>query len=211
MIGMSHRDALLAAARTLILEKGFAGTTARDLVSASGTNLGSIGYHFGSRESLLSQALEELFDEWTELLAGAAFSDEDVPPLERLTASWKATLETLGEHRALIRAFVEALAHAERSPAFRKHMRDHYRRSRRRVAGLVEAALGADAMAKGADPMVIALFLIAVFDGLAVQSRMAPKDTPSGEELISALVAARAVALEQTPGMRDEASGTRSA
>src|SRR5260221_9057014 len=113
---MSHRDALLAAARTLILEKGFAATTARDLVSASGTNLGSIGYHFGSREALLSQALEELFDEWTELLAGAALSEEDVPPVERLTASWKATLETLGERRALIRAFVEALAHAERSP-----------------------------------------------------------------------------------------------
>jgi AcrR family transcriptional regulator len=192
MAGMSHRDQLLTAAKTLILEKGFAATTARDLVSASNTNLGSIGYHFGSREALLSQALEELFDEWTELLAGAAFSDEEAPPRERLIATWKATLETLGEQRALIRAFVEALAHAERSPAFREQMRDHYRRSRRRVAELVEAALGPDAVARGADPMVIALFLIAVFDGLAVQSRMAPEDTPSGEELVRALVATRA-------------------
>jgi AcrR family transcriptional regulator len=194
MTRVSHRDALLEAARRLILEKGFAATTARDLVAASGTNLGSIGYHFGSREALLSQALEELFDEWTELLAGAAFSGEDVPPAERLTATWKAILDTLSEHRALIRAFVEALAHAERSPAFRRQMRDHYRRSRRAVARLVEAALGADAAARGADPMVIALFLIAVFDGLAVQSRMAPEDTPSGEELVSALVAARQIA-----------------
>jgi hypothetical protein len=48
--------------------------------------------------------------------------------------------------------------------------------------------------------MVIALFLIAVFDGLAVQSRMAPEDTPSGDELVGALVAARAVALEHNPG-----------
>jgi AcrR family transcriptional regulator len=191
---VSHRDSLLEAAKTLILEKGFAGTTARDLVAASGTNLGSIGYHFGSREALLSQALEELFDEWTSVLAGAAFSDEDVPPLERLTASWKATLDTLSEHRALIRAFVEAMAHAERSPAFRKQMRDHYRRSRRTVAGLVETALGPDAVAKGADPMVIALFLIAVFDGLAIQSRLAPEDTPSGEELVRALLGASAAA-----------------
>jgi AcrR family transcriptional regulator len=198
MTRVSHRDSLLEAARTLILEKGFAATTARDLVSASGTNLGSIGYHFGSREALLSQALEELFDEWTELLAGAAFSGEDLSPVERLTASWKATLDTLSEHRALIRAFVEAMAHAERSPTFRKQMRDHYRRSRRRVAGLVEAILGPGAPAKGADPMVIALFLIAVFDGLAVQSRIAPEDTPSGEELVRALVAARGVALEQS-------------
>jgi AcrR family transcriptional regulator len=197
---MSHRDALLKAAKTLIVEKGFAATTARDLVSASDTNLGSIGYHFGSREALLSQALEELFDEWTALLAVAAFSDEDVPPLERLTASWKATLDTLNEHRALIRAFIEAMAHAERSPAFRKQMRNHYRRSRRAVADLVEAAVGPEAIAKGADPMFIALFLIAVFDGLAIQSRLAPEDTPSGDELVSALVAARAGAVGHDPG-----------
>ena len=196
---MSHRDALLEAARRLILEKGFTATTARDLVAASGTNLGSIGYHFGSREALLSQALEELFDEWAELVAGAAFSEQEAPPLERLTASWKATLDTLGEHQALIRAFVEALAHAEHSPEFRKQMRGHYRRIQRRVARLVEAALGPDAAAKGADPMVIALFVIAVFDGLAVQFRMAPGETPSGEQLVNALVAARVAALEQEP------------
>lgn len=188
---MSHHDLLLQAAREMILDKGFAATTARDLVNASGTNLASIGYHFGSREALLSQALEELFDEWTEVLAGAAFSEADAPPVERLGLSLQAMVSTLGEHRALIRAFVEALAHAERSPDFRKQLRAHYRRARQHVAGLVEAALGPDAVAAGADPMVIALFLIAIFDGLAVQSRLAPRDTPSGEQLVAALAAAR--------------------
>jgi AcrR family transcriptional regulator len=207
---MSHRDKLLAAARRLILEKGFAATTARDLVSASDTNLGSIGYHFGSREALLNQAIEELFNEWTELLAGAAFSEPGATALERLTASWKATLDTFGEHQALIRAFIEALAHAERSPAFREQMRDHYRRSQRNVARLVEAGLGPGAVAQGADPMVIALYLIAVFDGLAVQFRMAPEDTPSGEQLVGALITAGAAAREQNPGMPggSEGSGT---
>ena len=194
---MSHHDKLLKAARELILDKGFAATTARDLVAASDTNLGSIGYHFGSREALLNQAIEELFDEWTELLGSAAFSAQDAPPLERLRASWKAMLDTLGEHEALIRAFIEALAHAERSPAFRKIMRDHYRRIQRTVAGLVETALGPEAVAKGADPMVIAVYLIAVFDGLALQYRMAPDATPSGDEMVSALTAAVASALEQ--------------
>ncbi len=205
---MSHHDALLEAARRLILEKGFAATTARDLVAASGTNLGSIGYHFGSREALLSQAIEELFDEWTELLAGAAFLDEGASPLERLTASLKATMATLDEHQALIRAFVEALAYAERSPAFRKQMRDHYRRIQRTVARLVETALGPEAAATGADPMVIALFLIAVFDGLAVQFRMAREDTPSGERLVDALTAALASMLEQNLDMPGDGSGT---
>ena len=193
---MSHHDALLKAARQLILDKGFAATTARDLVAASDTNLGSIGYHFGSRERLLNQAIEELFDEWVELLGGAAFSQDDAPPLERLSASWTTMLATLGDHQALIRAFIEALAHAERSPEFRTHLRDHYRRSQRNVAQMVEAALGPEAVANGADPMVIALYLMAVFDGLALQFRMAPEDTPSGEQLVGALTAGLAAALE---------------
>ena len=70
------------------------------------------------------EAIEELVDR-AELLASAAFSEQDAPPLERLTASWKTTLD---EHRALIRAFVEGLAHAERSPEVRDQTRDHYRR-----------------------------------------------------------------------------------
>jgi AcrR family transcriptional regulator len=201
---VSHREALLEAGRRLILEKGFAATTARDLVAASGTNLGSIGYHFGSREALLNQAIEELFDEWVDLLASAAFSEEDAPPLERLTAFWKTTLATLGERRAVIRAFIEALAHAERSPEFRKQMRDHYRRTRRNVARLVEAALGPDAVAKGADPMVVGLYLIAIFDGLAVQFRIAPEDTPTGEELVTALTTAFAAALERDTRVNTE-------
>ncbi len=59
--------------------------------------------------------------------------------------------------------------------------------------------LGPDAVAKGADPMVIALFLIAVFDGLAVQFRIAPEDTPTGEQLVAALAAAAGAALEPDP------------
>ena len=196
---MGHREALVEAARRLILEKGFTDTTARDLVSASGTNLGSIGYHFGSREALLNQALEELFDQWTDLLADAAFLDEGASPLVRLTASWKATLATLDENRGVIRAFIEALAHAERSPAFRKQMRNRSRRHRRSVASLVEAALGPEAVANGADPVVIAQFIIAVFDGFAVQFRLDPEDTPTGDQLISALSAALTTVLEQSP------------
>jgi AcrR family transcriptional regulator len=51
---MGHREALLAGARRCLLERGYARTTARDLVAASDTNLASIGYHFGSNEALLN-------------------------------------------------------------------------------------------------------------------------------------------------------------
>ena len=50
----SHRDALLDAAKSLLRERDYGNITARDLVAASNTNLGSIGYHFGSKEALLN-------------------------------------------------------------------------------------------------------------------------------------------------------------
>lgn len=43
---MSNRDALLAAARKCLLEKGYNRTTARDIASAGGVSLAAIGYHF---------------------------------------------------------------------------------------------------------------------------------------------------------------------
>ena len=53
------KKALLEAAKQLILERGYAGATVRELAAAAGTNLGAVNYHFGSRENLLNQAMLE--------------------------------------------------------------------------------------------------------------------------------------------------------
>jgi AcrR family transcriptional regulator len=53
---MGHREDLLEGARRCLLEKGFVRTTARDIVKESGTNLASIGYHYGSKDALLAEA-----------------------------------------------------------------------------------------------------------------------------------------------------------
>ncbi|GAA1227852.1 hypothetical protein GCM10009676_07730 [Prauserella halophila] len=54
---------------------------ARDLVAASGTNLASIGYHFGSKAGLLNAAIATVFEEWTDRLAGlAALWSASFPP-----------------------------------------------------------------------------------------------------------------------------------
>ena len=56
---MGHREQLLEGAKQCLLTKGYARTTARDLVAASGTNLASIGDHYGSKDALMNQALFE--------------------------------------------------------------------------------------------------------------------------------------------------------
>lgn len=59
---MGHREDLLEGAKRCLLEKGFLRTTARDIVKESGTNLASIGYHYGSKDALVVQAYVSLVE-----------------------------------------------------------------------------------------------------------------------------------------------------
>lgn len=181
---MGHREQLLAAARRLLEDKGYAHITARDLVAASGTNLASIGYHFGSKAELLSAAIGEVLEEWTTKLATIAMADPTASPIERATTAWAAMLAQLPTQRPLLLSFMEALAQAERDPKLREQFAGHYRRCRAQVARLVAESLGsAESLGGAVDPAdprcaAIASFVIAVCDGLAVQTLLDPEQAP---------------------------------
>jgi AcrR family transcriptional regulator len=52
---LDHADVprrLIEAAGDVFAEKGYEGTTVRDIVARAGTNLNSVNYHFGSKEEL---------------------------------------------------------------------------------------------------------------------------------------------------------------
>jgi AcrR family transcriptional regulator len=184
---------LLEGARQCLEERGYARTTARDIVAASGTNLASIGYHFGSKEALLNEAIGQAFDEWTQQVGEIAMSTPDASALDRMAASWVALLDSFDANRAVLVAFVEALAQAERSPELRDQLAGHYQRNRETIAEMVRAAIG-DAV----DDTVaerVASFLIAVCDGFALQYLLDPERTPTGQELVDALGAALEAAL----------------
>lgn len=189
---MGHREKLLEGAQRCLREKGYARTTARDLVAASDTNLGSIGYHFGSKEALLNEAIGEAFRAWTERIAGAAFAAPEADPLARLRASWIEMLTSFEDDRGLVSAFVEALAPAARSPDLREQLAAQYQEGREAIARMVSVSLGE--AGAGVDAAVIASFLMAVCDGLMIQFLLDPENTPSGPELVDALEAGVAAA-----------------
>jgi AcrR family transcriptional regulator len=186
---VGHREDLLAAARRCLEERGYARTTARDLVAASGTNLASIGYHFGSKEALLNEAISASFAEWAErvrILAMAALPaevDHD-DPLQLLLTSWGAIRASFEEYRGLAVAFTEALAQAERQPELRTQLAEAYQRCRDQVAEMIVDAIGEKDRERA---RVIASFEIAVCDGLLVQWLLDPQATPGAEELTEAL------------------------
>ncbi|WP_019819195.1 TetR/AcrR family transcriptional regulator [Saccharomonospora saliphila] len=184
---MSHRDDLLAAARTLLERKGYAHITTRDLVAESGTNLGSIAYHFGSKAGLLNEAIGAAFEEWTEQLARIAMADPDAGLAERGLSAWDAMLDDLTTRRAVLVAYLDALAQAERTPELRDQFAGQYRRCRARVAALVAESLADGTRPEDPRARTLAAFVIAVCDGLSVQWLLDPDGAPTSAELADGL------------------------
>jgi AcrR family transcriptional regulator len=194
---VGHRDQLLAAARRLLEERGYAHITARDLVAASKTNLASIGYHFGSKAALLNAAIEASFDDWARQLVALVMSDPDANPLQRAGSTWVASLEGMAERRPILHAYVEALAQALRVPELREQLAEHYRRARAMVAGLVALSLGDGSTAEDPRCQAVAALVIAACDGLALQYLLDPDSSPSPDDLASGLAAVLAASLPE--------------
>jgi len=190
---VGHREQLLAAARQLLEDKGYAHITARDLVAASGTNLASIGYHFGSKAGLLNAALETVFEEWTTHLSQAAMADPNASPIERAHLAWATLLDSLTGRRALLVSFVEAMAQADRDPDLREQLAGMYRNTRGRVATLVAAALGEDVTPDDPRCTAVASWVMAVCDGLSLQWLLDPASSPAGDHLLRGLADLRAI------------------
>jgi AcrR family transcriptional regulator len=190
---VGHRDQLLAAARQLLEDKGYAHITARDLVAASGTNLASIGYHFGSKAGLLNAALGTVFEEWTTALARAAMADPHASPIERAHLTWATLLDSLTGKRPLLVSFVEAMAQADRDPDLREQLAGMYRNTRGRVAAMVATALGEGVTPDDPRCTAVASWVMAVCDGLAMQWMLDPASSPAGEHLLRGLADLRAI------------------
>ncbi|MGH8861889.1 MAG: TetR/AcrR family transcriptional regulator [Jatrophihabitantaceae bacterium] len=184
---MGHREQLLAAARTLLETRGYAHITARDLVAESGTNLASIGYHFGSKAALLNQAIENAFAEWARRLADLVMADPHATPIERALTTWVEVRDSLPSRRPMVQAYVEALAQAQRNPALRDQLSGHLEAVRTMVAERAAESLADGTAADDPRCRAVASFVIAVCDGLALQCLIDPDNTPNGEDLLAGL------------------------
>lgn len=60
------RERLIDAAETLFARQGFDATSIRHVAALSGDTIGTLSYHFGSKDALLSEVISRRFDEMTE-------------------------------------------------------------------------------------------------------------------------------------------------
>jgi AcrR family transcriptional regulator len=185
---MGHRERLLAGARRCLFERGYARTTARDIVAASGTNLASIGYHFGSKEALLNAAMIEAIDEWGEELKRALITDTDVgsmDPIERFESIWTRVIESFEAHRPLWVATFEAFVQAQHSPELREQLAAGHEEARFGLAALFQGT--DESMVDGRVAQTVGSFYVALMSGLITQWLLDAQRAPSGGAMAEAL------------------------
>ncbi|MGW0364400.1 TetR/AcrR family transcriptional regulator [Streptomyces sp. NPDC002990] len=180
---MGNREDLLAGARRCLEEKGYLRTTVRDIAGASQVSMAAIGYHFGSREALLNQALFAAMDEWSDAVGGLAGEGDTAQ--ERYADMWNRKIKNFGELRWLWLASVEAFVHAQSSPELLATLAAGQRAARPHIAALLrgvpqEAVTESDARTLGSVQM-------ALMTGVMVQALTDPEHAPTGRELAEGL------------------------
>ena len=81
---------LRAATEDLLLEQGQAATTLRDITERAGANVAAVGYHFGSKDALVSLVYGDALREVSEVQRRRLDELPEGAPLEDLVRIWLA-------------------------------------------------------------------------------------------------------------------------
>jgi AcrR family transcriptional regulator len=195
---MSHREALLGAARRLVIERGFAATTARDLARKAHAPLGAVNYHFNSKDDVLVLALVDMIEAWVEepLAAAEAAAADGHSAAQQLKAAEQAAASRLAERPLEAAAFLEGVALAARRPEIRDVLERRLDASARRLQQLVERS---GVVAGAAEQQQLGHALVALHDGFAIQAALGRPPEVSVVALLQA-AAGRSAGTLQAPG-----------
>ena len=181
---MGNREKLLDGAKRSLLERGYLRTTARDITAASGANLASIGYHFGSKDALLTAAMIEAISEWGDEVEAILRTDPADDPVDQLETIWGRALESIARQRPLWVASVEIFIVAEQEPALREMLGEALEEAR---GGLAAMLTEGRPIADPATRRALASLCLAVLEGLVLQHLIDPARAPSASDLAGAI------------------------
>jgi len=184
---MGHREDLLEGAKRCLLEKGFVRTTARDIVKESGTNLASIGYHYGSKDTLLAEAYVDLISNLGDTIDTFGGGDAAGEPgsLERFQEVWTNVTKSFTEARPIWMLTFEVITNADRLPTVREHLVKASDEGRR---GLVPMLMGGSEADVDDETMrTLGGFYQTLLNGLSVQWLFDAESATNAEQLTEGL------------------------
>ncbi|MFJ9631177.1 TetR/AcrR family transcriptional regulator [Streptomyces sp. NPDC091280] len=184
---MGHREDLLEGAKRCLLEKGFARTTARDIVKESGTNLASIGYHYGSKDALLAQAYLALVEQTSDAFEGGEGTELPGAPgsLERFRAVFSNIVATMSVPGSMWGLGMEIMTMGDKLPDVRDQLARAQREGGRGMVALMTGVPETDVSDGTADSL--GAFYMTLITGLIAQWNFDPTSAPDAEQLTEGL------------------------
>lgn len=181
----------MEAAVRCIQEKGYSGTTQRDLLEASGANPRSISYHFGTKDRLMAIGLAETFQRRSRPVLEAG-ERAGGPPLRRFTEVVVALIDQVTSDRDLAYALADGVAQT-RAEELREVFARHYDEVRGGIAHLIRAVFHDRFEAAGGDVDALAAAMLALVDGLVLQWLVEPEALPDAEAVVRSMAVAFAL------------------
>lgn len=184
---MGHREDLLEGAKRCLLDKGFVRTTARDIVKESGTNLASIGYHYGSKDALLAQAYVSLVEGMGDRFEGDGTTGITAEPgsVERFQEVWSNIIGTMRGPGSLWHLSMEIVVMGDQLPVVRDHLALAQREAARGLIPLLMGGREEDVPDEALD--TLGMFYVTLMTGLIAQWTFDPKTAPGAEQLTEGL------------------------
>ena len=106
MVDMDCRSKLLATAARLFARKGYNGVSVRELAKAAGVNLSMISYHFGGKEGLYAEVLNQQF---ATLKRVREIKSMETDPLKKFEIYVRATVARYRKNPYLLRFYTSEL------------------------------------------------------------------------------------------------------
>lgn len=182
---MGNREDLLAGAAKCLRERGWGRTTVRDIAAAAGVSHAAIGYHFGSREALLTAAFLQAMEEWGDEVGRAMAAAAPVGSIESAVAGWAEMVRSFQQQRNLWLASVDAFVQAEHAPELRARLADGQEEGRRGssagLLGVPESEVDDEAVRS------VGSVQMALISGIAMQWLIDPERAPSGQDVVNGL------------------------
>lgn len=164
--GVAKREEILRTALEIFSQKGYRGTSLREVARACSLSLPGLMHYFNSKEELLVAILKKR-DE-NDFATRYVEGDE---PFTVLSATMRHNTEVPG----LVQLYA-TLSAAASDPAHPAHefFVERYREFRARLAGALRERQSAGLLAQGLDVDKLAAMVIALADGLQVQWMLDP-------------------------------------
>ncbi|WP_427892620.1 TetR/AcrR family transcriptional regulator [Kribbella sp. GL6] len=167
--GVAKRAEILRAALEVIARHGYRRTSTRELAAAAGLSEAGMLHYFGSKEKLFEEVLRAR-DE----ADAARFADED--PIDGL----QAVIRHNGTVPGLVQLYSTFSAEAgDPEHTSHEYFVDRYATIRTRLAATIRTRQSEGTLTPDADPGTIATLLIALSDGLQIQSQYALTTNPA--------------------------------